>query len=104
MSIPKNEQETSVSYGRDDEKMSIYTSDSTVMTKLDKRVKEYPDTWVCVKEIHDMYGDLVAKIYEAPKEMLSFRSEKSKRTGNPNGGEALRKWREEQKRLKETKE
>lgn len=36
MSIPTNEQETVVQYGRNGETMTIYTSDSTQMTRLDK--------------------------------------------------------------------
>ena len=37
MSIPVNEQETTVSFCRSDNYAVIYTSDSTVMTKLDKK-------------------------------------------------------------------
>ena len=34
-----SEQETVIQFGRDGETMNIYTSDSTVMTKLDKIYK-----------------------------------------------------------------
>lgn len=36
MSVAMNEQETVIHFGRDSEECEIYTSDTTVMTKLDK--------------------------------------------------------------------
>lgn len=104
MPIPADEQETVVNYSRSDKYMSVYTSDSTQMTKLDKKVKNYPDTWSINEIIKDKDGNVVGKIYSAPKKMLSFRNEKNKsdgRVGNPNGTEALKKWREEQRNKKE---
>jgi predicted double-glycine peptidase len=101
MSITVDEQETSISYLRSENSMIIYTSDSTQMTLLDKKVKNYPGTWSILNVIKDQKGDVVAKEYKAPKQMLTFRNEKSHRTGNPNAGEGLRKWRENRKKEKE---
>ena len=102
MSIILQEQETVVNFGRTDDYAIIYTSDSTQMTKLDKKVKENSDVWSVVEEIKDRQGNLVGKKYKAPKKLISFRSTISTRTGgNPNAGEALKKRREEQKALKE---
>ena len=105
MSIILQEQETVVNFGRTDDYAIVYTSDSTQMTKLDKKVKENPNVWSVIEEIKDRYGNLVAKKYKVPKKLISFRSTISIRTGgNPHAGEALKKWREEQKVLKEEKE
>lgn len=98
MSISVDEQETSINYLRSEKSMIIYTSDSTQMTSLDKKVKNHPDTWSIINVIKDQKGDVVAKEYKAPKQMLTFRNEKSHRTGNPNAGEGLRKWRENKKK------
>lgn len=67
-----DEQETVVQFGRNDEYMTIYTSDSTMMTKLDKCVKggEYE-----VVEVQTLQGSskVIAKVYKAKKRLLSFR-------------------------------
>ena len=62
MSIPINEQETSIQFDRADDRMTVYTSDSTQMTKLDKKVKNYPGTWSLKEEIKDIKElDIVAR-------------------------------------------
>ncbi len=102
MSIPVNEQETLVNFMRSDDYMIVYTSDSTQMTKLDRKVKEYPDTWELIETIRDQENKIVAKKYKAPKKLFSLRnSVKTGKGGNPNAGEALRKWREK-KQLEKT--
>lgn len=103
MSIPMDEQETSIQYDRTGKYMYVYTSDSTQMTILDKKVENHPDTWMLTEEIKDKSGNIVGKKYKADKKMLTFRNEKGHRTGNSNAGEGLKKWREEQKKKKEEK-
>ncbi len=70
--IATDEQETVVQFGRNDEYMTIYTTDSTMMTKLDKCVKggEYE-----VIEIHKLQKSdkIIGKTYRAKKRLLSFR-------------------------------
>lgn len=70
--IATDEQETVVQFGRNDEYMTIYTTDSTVMTKLDKCVEggEYE-----VIEIHKLQKSdkIIGKTYKAKKRLLSFR-------------------------------
>ena len=100
MILPE-EQETVVNFGRQDEDMSVYTSDKTMMTKLDKKVKAYPDTWRLVETIKDMKGEVVGKRYTAPKKLCSLRNNTvthaSNPRGNPNAAEALKQWRENKK-------
>jgi len=69
MAVPTDEQETVVTYSRNDDKAVIYTTDSTVMTKLDKMGGVYKR----VKESKES-GVVVAVTYEAPKRLISFRS------------------------------
>lgn len=70
--VATDEQETVVQFGRNDEYMTIYTTDSTMMTKLDKCVKggEYE-----VIEIHKLQKSdkIIGKTYKAKKRLLSFR-------------------------------
>lgn len=75
MGVPVNEQETTIQFDRVGDKANIFTSDSTVMTKLDKLV-ENSDIWECSGEVKDMNGDLFGKEYKCPKNMISFRSKK----------------------------
>lgn len=91
--VPTEEQETTISMYRCDDKAEIYTSDSTMMTKLDKLVKGYPETWSCDR-VETVAGETVAKWYSCPKRLISFRSAIMSR---PGGGDALRKWHERQR-------
>lgn len=62
------EQETVINYGRTDDYLTLWTSDPTVMTKLDKL-----EAWELVKT-ETSGGQIYAKEYKAPKRLLSFRS------------------------------
>jgi hypothetical protein len=66
------EQETVVQISRDGEEARIYTSDTTMMTKLDKRVAEENSVYE-VASVDTYEGDVVAKTYLAPKNAISFR-------------------------------
>lgn len=66
MGIPTNEQETVVQYDRNGDTMTIYTSDSTQMTRLDKIYKRSRE--------HRQAGEVVAVEYKADKRLLSYRS------------------------------
>lgn len=74
MGLSVDEQETSISYMRDSDQCRIYTSDTTVMTKLDKLVEdEESPLWKLVTEHKLKDGTLVAKTYETNKNLISFR-------------------------------
>lgn len=97
MSVMIEEQETTISIYRDRDIAEIYTSDSTMMTKLDKRVRENPDAWTCARV--DTIGggaEVVGKWYECPKKLISFRSA-ILHTNRPGNGDALKRWREAQR-------
>lgn len=66
MAIPTNEQETVIQIDRNGG-ASIWTCDTTMMTRLDK-------LYCCIKEnICD--GEVVSKQYKAPKNCISFRTD-----------------------------
>lgn len=67
------EQETVIQYRRVDDFLTIWTSDPTVMTKLDKQ-----EEWVLTKT-EKADNKVYAKEYRAPKRLLSFRSKLIKR-------------------------
>ena len=72
---PVNEQETVIQWCRDDSRATIYTSDSTMMTRYDKNL--YSGDWV-LENIDYCEGDIVAKTYSAPKELMFGRKKKIK--------------------------
>ena len=75
--IPVNEQETTIQFDRDGDMARIWTSDTTVMTKLDKLVKT-SDLWECTDAVTETDSlRVVAKEYRCPKRLVSFRSGKT---------------------------
>lgn len=76
MNISTLEQETTVSFARCEKIAKIWTSDTTVMTKLDKLVARDPENWQS-KEQKDRDGDIIAKEYIVQKKkLISFRAER----------------------------
>ena len=72
-SVPVYEQETHISYMRDEQFAKVYTSDTTQMTKFDKRCKDFPNMWSCVSD------DGYSKSYICKdKSMISARGQKRK--------------------------
>lgn len=79
MSIPTEEQETVISYSRSEDSASIWTNDSTVITKLDKLAASSPDYYKLIDTGY-MNGSIVCKeYYVADKSLISFRSGRIKR-------------------------
>lgn len=67
-----NEREVVIQFNTDSNVASVYTSDYSYMTRLDKLVKNNPDEWsVTDVAYHD--GDVVSKTYRCPKKLISFR-------------------------------
>lgn len=80
MGLSVMEQETTVNFYRDSDICTVYTSDSTIMTRLDK-LAENPKApyWKLIKEERNRSGDVVGKTYETHKRLISFRADISKR-------------------------
>ena len=80
--IRLEEQETVVNFYRTDHRMSIYTSDQTMITKLMKLLKKSEQNeeagYILVRE-EKMDGRVVAIEVSAPKHLISLRMPKKKR-------------------------
>jgi hypothetical protein len=70
MNVPIYEQETVIQISRDSDKMNIWTSDSTMITRLDK-LCEKSNRWVCTS-VGKIEGDVANKEYIADKALLSL--------------------------------
>lgn len=68
--VPTDEQETVIQFDRNGTVCHVYTTDSTVMTKLDKIHKRVRQDYVNRKPI--------AAYYEFDKKLLTFRSGRKK--------------------------
>lgn len=83
INITLEEQETTINFSRTQDAVDVWTSDKTVMTKLDKLCISAPDFYKLVAEhrAQDDIGAITSKEYRiSDKRMLSFRS--MKRTYN----------------------
>ncbi|WP_040635209.1 hypothetical protein [Mitsuokella multacida] len=69
--VPTDEQETVIQFDRNGTVCHVYTTDLTVMTKLDKKYKRVKQDYVNRKPI--------AAYYEFDKRLLSFRSKVMKK-------------------------
>lgn len=76
---PLDEQETSIVFERNSDKMTIWTSDNTIVTKLRGLMTKSPEKYI-LRSISTYDGQPVAYEVEAPKEFLSFRSVRVTRT------------------------
>lgn len=78
--VPTNEQETTINLFRDETAAEIWTSDRTMMTKLDRMCREAPDNYRMTESGRDRAGNLICKTYVvADKNLISFRSRKVQR-------------------------
>ena len=76
MSIPINEQETTINIYRDRSECDIWTSDTTMMTKLDRLCEKSPQYYKLV-EVGNISGVITDKDYRIKdKSLISFRSGK----------------------------
>lgn len=77
MGLALSEQETVIRIGREEQEAVVYTSDTTMMTRLDKLAdpeNEKAPLWK-LKEVHrSRSGEVVAKTYTTNKRLVSFRA------------------------------
>lgn len=74
MGLSIQEQETVINLSRDSDLCTVYTSDNTLMTKLDKFVEnDDAPSWKLKAEHRLQNGELVGKTYETHKKLISFR-------------------------------
>lgn len=80
MGLMIEEQETHINFMRGDERASIYTSDTTMMTKLNKLVEAENTEWKLEEVVKLPSGELIGKTYSCPVSFISFRTKRIKRT------------------------
>ena len=73
MNTPIYEQETIITFCRDSDMATVYTADTTMMTKFDKLVETSGD-WYLTGSHKFQDGTIADKTYECPKGFISFRS------------------------------
>jgi hypothetical protein len=76
--LSSEEQEVHVSFGRLDNRASIYVSDTRYITKLDKLVEKSPEWTKDHEEYIKATGELVGVTYSCPINLISFRPQKRK--------------------------
>lgn len=111
MGVMVSEQETVIRFGRDSDECEVYTSDSTVMTRLDKLASEAnkkAPLWT-LKEVHySQSHELVAKTYVTNKRLISFRSgiltREMTEEQKAAAAERMRSWRDRKKEVSEKTE
>lgn len=79
MGLTIEEQETHVNFMRGDNRATIYTSDTTTMTKLNKLVESDGTEWKLESESKLASGELIGKTYSCPVSFITFRSKRIKR-------------------------
>lgn len=78
--VPPNEQETTISFYRDGKLVDVWTSDTTMMTKFDRKCVESPEDYKCIEVGKSLDGLLTNKRYTIKnKKLVSFRSATVKR-------------------------
>lgn len=70
--VPTDEQETVIQFDRNGTVCHVYTTDTTVMTKLDKKYKRVKQDYV--------NGKPIAAYYEFDKKLIMFRSKRARIT------------------------
>lgn len=81
-----SEQETIIQFSRDEDFATIWTSDTTVMTKLDK----HSDTYDLIDVGKHSNGSILSKTYKCDKKLVSFRSKRTRREMTDEQKEVLR--------------
>lgn len=65
------EQETTIQFDRTGKTATIWTSDTNMIARLDKLVKEFPDVYKIIAE-HTMQGEISDKQYEVSQKKLVY--------------------------------
>lgn len=63
MYIPKNEQETVINISRDSNTAKIYSTDKTMLTRLDKMCEKAPQYYKCTSEDKSEKNNTISKEY-----------------------------------------
>lgn len=80
MGLSVAEQETTITFSRDSNECKVWTSDTTMMTKLDKLANDPDSEWKLLRsdQLRNT-GEIVAKLYGTMKHNISYRKKKVER-------------------------
>lgn len=77
--VSTDEKEITVQASADADKMYIFTSDNVWLTKIKKKVLANPKDWKITNIEHAPDGQICGVFVEAPKDLLSLRTQKTER-------------------------
>lgn len=84
MGVLIEEQETTINYARGDSYATIWTSDTTVMTKLDKLCEKSDSYTLIDTGVSILDGEIISKTYRVEdKTLVSFRAKRLERESKP---------------------
>lgn len=78
----RDSQETNINWLRDDEILSIETSDNTFLTKMKHIMERDPDNYKCyyyASNVDKKTGKVCAYVFEVSKKLLNFRVNSGRR-------------------------
>lgn len=97
MNIPINDQETVINFTRDSDKATVYTTDTTMRSKLHNLSMKNGKDWVLLNQDTDSIDhDIISETYQCPKKLIGLRvlSRKLTEEQRQAAAERLRKARE----------
>ena len=78
MGLSIEEQETHINFMRGDDRASIYTSDTTMITRFNKLVEIAGAEWK-LERVERLNGSIIGCAYSCPVSFISYRSKRIKR-------------------------
>lgn len=78
MSLMIEEQETHINFMRSDGRAEVYTTDTTMMTKLNKLIEPVGAEWRLERET-TLNNTVIGRTYSCPISFISFRTKRVKR-------------------------
>ena len=72
--VSADEQETTINYGRTDKEAEDYTSDNTVLTKINNMFNSDDCEWKLKDVVKDQDGNIVGVFFVIPKKLISLRA------------------------------
>lgn len=74
--VPTEEQETTITFGRKDDRAQIYTNDPTVLTKISKVLNAEGSEWKLEEVYKNKSGVPSGYTFSCPKKMIKFSAKK----------------------------
>ena len=103
---PTSEAETYVGWMRGDQTVTIFSSDNTMLTKLKKAMAKNPNQWTCFESGRNRDGRVVGYLFTATRKAVRIVGGAPSTRPAPNNsrsGEGLKRYRAQQKALKQSK-